>query len=324
MLRGVQAAYSFGINGVDDWGADVSKSLNNVPVFEFDCINTTRPPCVAGDCDLRFHAECLADGPEGSDSTHRTLHQHLLANPPPRGQQRVVEGGDLLLKVDVEGHEWQAFRTANVSDLQRMRQIVVEFHMLQSVERHSEFLQAASRIQGAGFLVAHIHGNNFGPMDLLEHGMYMVPDSMEVTFVNELAVPKGLSRECNARQDILPQDAANNDWDPELPLAELPFEDEPRSSDVVLVARESDGVGAIVGVSSHAHVQCRFWCPLFRTVMSLGHGWTAPYRVWLGGLSQVTMLTLVLAVMLLAGRLCITDRYHCCAHHPRPRSKASS
>lgn len=68
LLAGVAAGYSYGIDGFDGWGCQVSNTLK-VPVHQYDCFNTTRPSCVA---DATFHEECVgpsAGTMEGGSST---------------------------------------------------------------------------------------------------------------------------------------------------------------------------------------------------------------------------------------------------------------
>src|SRR5262245_21238307 len=56
LLGGAQSAYSYGINGYDQWGCDVSTRLG-VPLHQYDCFNTTQPSCPTAT--TLFHAECV-------------------------------------------------------------------------------------------------------------------------------------------------------------------------------------------------------------------------------------------------------------------------
>merc|ERR1711990_1006322 len=52
-----------------------------------------------------------------------TLAMHLEAN----GHRDSAEGS-LLMKMDIEGSEWDVFRTADPNHLRKFRQIVIELH----------------------------------------------------------------------------------------------------------------------------------------------------------------------------------------------------
>jgi len=223
-MEGVKAAYSFGTHGNDDWGAAVSRE-QNIPVYQFDCMHTG-VPCSDGQGCLQAHffPECLGLS-EDNSKVFRSLADHLRRHTPLNGRP-VPRGGDLLLKTDIEGKEWNAFADARLQDLRRMRQIVVAFHGLAHDEFHDQYLQTVHRILKAGFVVAHIHGNNHNPMALFGDGKFKVPDNLEVTFVNNFALPTAANASCRSTQTKLPADAASNPWNLDLPLPVLPDEND--------------------------------------------------------------------------------------------------
>jgi hypothetical protein len=75
------------------------------------------------------------------------------------GNQIAKNGDDrrrLIVKMDVEGAEWDSFLFASDSVLANIDQLVVEFH-----HAHEErFLAAVQRLTHL-FYVAHLHFNNF-------------------------------------------------------------------------------------------------------------------------------------------------------------------
>lgn len=262
-LRDVRAGYSFGINGADDWGAYISRTFG-VPVFEFDCFNAEQPSCKDEGCNLTFRDECLSHSKAYDTNANlyppgkiaRSLQEHLSRNPPPGSPKRDQKaGGDLLLKIDIEGGEWDTLFHARRETLQQMRQIVIEFHVLGLPACHAYFETVLRKVLNAGFLVSHIHGNNWGPMNVLANGRYMVPDDLEVTFVNRHAVPQELLARsaCATTEDVLPQDARNDWYGSGLPLAELPGD-------------TSHGLQMHEEVLDPAHVyQCTYMCSLLRS-----------------------------------------------------------
>jgi hypothetical protein len=88
-----------------------------------------------------------------------------------------------VLKIDVEGAEWQAFANADTGELQNYEQIAVEFHDLHKLKHatYSEtMLRAVENILLSHHSV-HIHANNYSK--LIRFGQYWFPDVIEVTFL---------------------------------------------------------------------------------------------------------------------------------------------
>jgi hypothetical protein len=167
LLSDVQAGYSYGINGYDQWGCDVS-TKRRVPVHQYDCFDATRPVCSGGN--TIFHEECVGDSAfEQEGRLFDTMQSQVTKN---------ADGGKrIVLKIDVEGAEWGAFLTAPDELLERIDQIAVEFHGID--EQKSV---AAVRRLKQFFEVAHIHFNNatcFGGMKPFPSWAY------EVLFVNK-------------------------------------------------------------------------------------------------------------------------------------------
>ena len=167
LLTGVQAGYSYGIDGYDQWGCDVSTKLQ-VPVHQYDCFDTKRPACPGGQ--TVFHEECVADG-------RRTEEGRLFDTM----QSQTAKNGDgskrIVLKIDVEGAEWASFLSAPDELLSRIDQIAVEFHGIDE----EKSLAAVRRLKQF-FVVAHIHFNNATCFS----GMKPFPAwAYEVLFVNK-------------------------------------------------------------------------------------------------------------------------------------------
>ncbi len=133
-----------GINGADSWGCQVSQTLA-VPVHQDHCFNTTVPGCPGA----QFHAECV--GPERA--TFEGLPFDSVAN-------QVFKNGDagkrIVMKMDVEGSEWESLLKTPDAVLSEIDQMAVEFH---EVEQPA-FLATIERMKRF-FHVAHVHANNF-------------------------------------------------------------------------------------------------------------------------------------------------------------------
>lgn len=125
--------------------------------------------------------------------------------------------GDLILQMDIEGHEWAVLLSASEATLARFRIIVIEFHGLgRSFDPLvAMMLEACLGRLGQLFHVVHAHPNNFQPF--VRKGDLAIPDLLEVTLLRrdraEVLGP--------VRQFPHPLDAANfaDLPDPPLPLA---------------------------------------------------------------------------------------------------------
>jgi hypothetical protein len=172
LLGEVKSAYSYGISGYDQWGCDVSTRLG-VPVHEYDCFNLTHPTCSTGK--PAFHGECI--GPSRRVEDGRPFD--TLEN-------QVRENGDagtrLVVKMDVEGAEWESFLGASDDLLQRIDQMVVEFHGFDD----ARVVPAISKLKRF-FYVVNLHWNNFA----CDSGKAPFPSSAyEILFVNKrIGVP---------------------------------------------------------------------------------------------------------------------------------------
>ena len=117
LLGYVQSGYSYGINGYDGWGCSVSERLK-IKMHQYDCFETKVPACPNGD--TAFHAECI--GPTTLDNSR--LFDTL--------EHQIEKNGDagkrIIMKIDVEGAEWDTFLTADPAVLDRIDQLIVEFH----------------------------------------------------------------------------------------------------------------------------------------------------------------------------------------------------
>jgi hypothetical protein len=147
LLASVQSGYSYGISGYDQWGCDVSRGLT-VPVHEYDCFNLHVPACPLGR--TVFHGECI--GAEAATIEGRpfdTLEKQFAKNGD--GAKRVV------VKMDVEGAEWDSLLRTPDDVLQRIDQLTIELHGVREPERYIAVVMKLKKF----FYVASVHFNNF-------------------------------------------------------------------------------------------------------------------------------------------------------------------
>ena len=146
LLRAAKSGYSYGISGYDGWGCEVSRTLG-IPVHQYDCFDLKRPLCDGGN--TIFHGECIGAAARVQEGRpFDTLANHIAKN------------GDsekrLVMKMDVEGAEWDSFITAPDDVLRRIDQLEVEFHGFDQ----ARYITAVRRLKRF-FHVAHLHWNNY-------------------------------------------------------------------------------------------------------------------------------------------------------------------
>jgi hypothetical protein len=167
LMGQAKAAYSYGIDGRDDWGCDVSQQLR-ATVHEYDCFNTKRPQCNRGS--LTFHEECVG----GSAKTSANRIYDTI----PRQLKRNGDAGKhLIVKMDIEGDEWASLAATPDEVLDRIDQLAIEFHH----KEPAPFAQTVTRLKKQ-FYVAHFHANNFACMQGMEP---FTAWANEVLFVNK-------------------------------------------------------------------------------------------------------------------------------------------
>jgi hypothetical protein len=126
-----------------------------------------------------------------------TLEQHLHRN---------CDATSLLLKIDVEGSEWDVFSSASYDVLSRFDQIVGEFHwlhQLSNAEFRLKFIESMKRLTEQ-FTIFHVHSNNCRPLAIVDG--FTVADVLELSFVRTNLITRRESRSLYPS----PLDQANN------------------------------------------------------------------------------------------------------------------
>lgn len=176
-------AFSIGAGGADAWGLEVSAARSG-PVHQFDCVNTTAPPCPPHDsCDAHFHQACLgpASGLQYEDG--ELYHVISLAD---MVRTYAPAAREVVLKLDCAGCEWEALVAATAETLRSFSVLVVEFH-LQGLDRDSrqeKYLAAMERLLES-FVLVHAHGSNALGFVKLRGTELHVPKVVETTWVRK-------------------------------------------------------------------------------------------------------------------------------------------
>lgn len=100
------------------------------------------------------------------------------------GQRVPNSQGRLILKIDVEGAEWEALDAVAAQDLRRVAQLVGEFHGLSNATKSAWRDRATQVIATLNevFQVVHLHGDNWQPLEVIANVAF--PDVIELTFAN--------------------------------------------------------------------------------------------------------------------------------------------
>ena len=90
---------------------------------------------------------------------------------------------DPILKMDVEGAEWDVLASADPATLGRFAQITLELHTLLRLDEPGFNAVAHKALSNllVAFLPIHVHGNNFGVLGQV--GGLPCPETLEVTYL---------------------------------------------------------------------------------------------------------------------------------------------
>jgi len=145
LIAGFESAYSYGIDIEDNWGCEVSREFA-VRVHQYDCFTPHRPRCDGAP--PVFHNECIGAETESVDSRpFDTLTNQIAKN---------GDGGKrLIVKMDVEGAEWDSLLATPDAVLSRIDQMPMELHGV----NEPRFLELVRKLKRTFYLVS-LHFNN--------------------------------------------------------------------------------------------------------------------------------------------------------------------
>jgi hypothetical protein len=101
---------------------------------------------------------------------------------------------DLLLKIDVDGVEYDIFSAMSTDTLLHFRQITMEIHgvlKLGDPAFRAKFVAAFSRINSV-FTLFHVHANNYGDIGFVDG--FIIADVLELSYVRSDLVEREISQ----------------------------------------------------------------------------------------------------------------------------------
>lgn len=180
----VTAAYSFGIGDNVSWDEAIARC--GIDVFMFDHTIDRLPKHHP-----RFHYFKT-----GVTGYQKRSHLKTLG-------ELIVENGhtthkNLILKMDVEGSEWDVFSETKSDVINQFSQIVVEFHGLSLAVNDQKYLSIVNVLKKINqtHQSIHVHANSFSvPLWI---GEFVLPSEPEVTYIRRTDVKDKLI--ANTRQ----------------------------------------------------------------------------------------------------------------------------
>eukprot|EP00404_Azadinium_spinosum_P004817 CAMPEP_0180473386 /NCGR_PEP_ID=MMETSP1036_2-20121128/30128_1 /TAXON_ID=632150 /ORGANISM="Azadinium spinosum, Strain 3D9" /LENGTH=270 /DNA_ID=CAMNT_0022480657 /DNA_START=48 /DNA_END=860 /DNA_ORIENTATION=- len=126
------SAFSFGVMGYDPWGKYVNQNYNLIPEL-FDCFDHRKP----GGFENNFAAVCLgAQEGELDGRMYETIPRLLKG----------VANASVLMKMDIEGSEFDVLGSLTPSDFERLSSLNVEYHFNQGRCPDSDEIDRALRV----------------------------------------------------------------------------------------------------------------------------------------------------------------------------------
>jgi hypothetical protein len=145
LIAGLEGLYSYGIDAEDNFGCQVSTEFR-VPAHQYDCFTDRRPTCRS--VSPVFHDECV--GPKAE-----TIGGQAFATLSSQIAKNGHAGKRVLVKVDIEGAEWDSMMAAPDEVLERIDQMPMELHNA-NWQQSLDVIRKLKRT----FYVVSLHFNN--------------------------------------------------------------------------------------------------------------------------------------------------------------------
>ncbi len=177
-FAGVDAAISIGVGHDVSWDQELAR--HGIPVYLFDPTVAGLPGAVPGG---QFYKIGLGDrtrvaGTDMAGMDLRSLGDILQLT----GK---ATSNELILKIDVEGAEWDALHDV---DFAQFQQVLIEMHDLSRLRDAEASVAVLKTVHSLAKTHApvHVHGNNESPFCRFDR--YWFPDVIELSFVRKAGI----------------------------------------------------------------------------------------------------------------------------------------
>ena len=163
-------AYSYGINDDVSWDKDIADKYNmTVHMYDhtIDGLPQDNPL-------FDFHKNGIA-GKDSADGILYSLETCLRLN-------KDMDKDRLILKMDVEGAEWDVINNTSSDILNKFSQMAFEFHDIEKSDKEDEIIMALSKLSETHFPV-WVHGNNHSPAIATDD--VVLPIAFEILYLNK-------------------------------------------------------------------------------------------------------------------------------------------
>ena len=172
-FNGITGSLSLGIGFDISW--DISMTKIGIPIYQYD--HTVNAPAeVAENPLLHFHKCGIAS------VTDAELHMKSISDI--LSDEMAAHSGDLILKMDIDGYEWDVLDKMPHDVLMRFRQICMEIHnpiaRPGQASRRNRNLRVLRKLF-TSFAPVHLHANNASPTRVIL-GLE-IPKLLEITYI---------------------------------------------------------------------------------------------------------------------------------------------
>jgi hypothetical protein len=203
-LKEIEAVVVFGINDEDSFETHLAKHVDPKKVPFYLC-DPFVPYTAEGKNDFHFSSLGLAGE---TKEKMITLPDFLKA--------KNLEGKKILLKVDIEGAEWESFANLQPSDFDNVVCLIIEFHRLIHLQEVPQQVKTLDLLNSR-FVLNHCHVNNNGYVN--RFGPTFFPDVLECSYINKKFLEEN-NISFERRRQIYPCeiDQQNIDVHPDYPI----------------------------------------------------------------------------------------------------------
>lgn len=202
-FEGITNALSFGISNDDSWDSAIARMGIHVDQYDhsIECSPTQHSL-------MKFH-KCKIGSQvrEGVTTLGELMSGHLGSS------------GGVIIKMDIEGDEWEIFDKIDDKALLPVSQLICEFHGFSKINQIGFYMRCMRAIEKIRkiFIPFHVHANNYSRFEIIAN--FPVPDVIEVSFCNSF---KYNTEKCN---EIFPTniDQPNNPDEPDIFLGSFQF-----------------------------------------------------------------------------------------------------